>query len=62
MMPVLTVESYHQLDGSTDAGLRDIVSGHEDLLSQSGLLVDRGDEGASLYHLSIQEFVTRTVR
>ena len=53
MMPVLTVESHHQLDGSTDAGLRDIVSGREDPLSQLGLLVDRGDEGALFYHLSI---------
>lgn len=36
-------ESYQKLDGSTDAGLRDIASVREDLLSQSGLLVDRGD-------------------
>ncbi len=51
------LESYQKLDGSTDAGLRDIASVREDLLSQSGLLVDRGDEGASFYHLSIQEFL-----
>jgi len=51
------LESYQQLDGSTDSGLRDITSVREDLLSQSGLLMDRGDEGASFFHPSIQEFL-----
>lgn len=51
------LESYQKLDGSTDAGLRDVANAREDLLSRSGLLVDRGNEGASFYHLSIQEFL-----
>ena len=53
----LLLQAYQQLDGSTDQGLRDIVRVREDLLSQSGLLVDRGDAGGSFYHLSIQEFL-----
>lgn len=53
----LLLQDYHRLDGSTDQGLRDIVKAREDLLSQSGLLVDGGDAGGDFYHLSIQEFL-----
>jgi hypothetical protein len=53
----LTLEAYQQLDGSTDGGLTDVVRVREDLISQSGLLVSRGDDGASFYHLSMQEFL-----
>lgn len=53
----LLLQAYHQLDGSTDRGLSDTVRVREDLLSQSGLLVAAGDDKASFYHLSIQEFL-----
>ncbi len=53
----LVLQAYQQLDGSTDKGLTDTVRVREDLLSQSGLLVNRGDGGASFYHLSLQEFL-----
>ena len=51
------LQAYQQLDGATDKGLSDTVRVREDLLSQSGLLVSRGDGRASFYHLSIQEFL-----
>ena len=51
------LQAYRQVDGSTDKGLGDTVKVREDLLSQSGLLVSRGDEKAVFYHLSIQEFL-----
>lgn len=53
----LLLSAYHQLDGSTDKGLSDIIRVREDLLSNSGLLVSRADSGASFFHLSIQEFL-----
>ncbi len=51
------LESYRQLDGSTDKGLSDTAHVREDLMSQSGLLVSRGGGRASFYHLSFQEFL-----
>jgi formylglycine-generating enzyme required for sulfatase activity len=51
------LQAYQQLDGATDKGVSDTVRVREDLLSQSGLLVSRGDDKASFYHLSIQEFL-----
>ncbi|MFM7071777.1 MAG: NACHT domain-containing protein, partial [Planctomycetota bacterium] len=51
------LQAYRQNDGSNDKGLSDTVSVREDLLSKSGLLVSRGDDRASFYHLSIQEFL-----
>lgn len=51
------LQAYQQVDGETDKGLSDTVRAREDLLSQSGLLVPRGDGKASFYHLSIQEFL-----
>jgi hypothetical protein len=51
------LQRYHELDGSTDKGLTDTVHVRDDLLSQSGLLVSRGDDRASFYHLSFQEFL-----
>jgi hypothetical protein len=53
----VVLQAYQQLDGQTDKGLSDTVWAREDLLSQSGLLVPRGDGEASFYHLSIQEFL-----
>ena len=51
------LQAYHKLDGATDKGLRDTVRVREELLSQSGLLLPRGDGRASFYHLSFQEFL-----
>jgi hypothetical protein len=51
------LQAYQQLDGATDKGVSDTVRVREDLLSQSGLLVSRGDDTAAFYHLSIQEFL-----
>lgn len=53
----LLLQAYQRVDGSIDQGLSDTVRAREDLLSQSGLLVARGDREASFYHLSIQEFL-----
>ena len=53
----LSLQAYQQLDGATDKGLSDTVRVREDLLSQSGLLINRGDGSAAFYHLSIQEFL-----
>lgn len=53
----LILQAYQHVDGSTDKGLSNTVQAREDLLSLSGLLVARGDDRASFYHLSFQEFL-----
>ena len=51
------LEAYRQQRRYTDAGFQDLVECREQLLSQTGLLLPRGPEQASFYHLSIQEFL-----
>ncbi len=51
------LEAYRQQRRYTDVGFQDLVDTREQLLSQTGLLLPRGPEQASFYHLSIQEFL-----
>jgi len=46
-----------QTDTTTESGALDAASRREDLLSNSGLLLPRGDHSAAFYHLSFQEFL-----
>ncbi len=47
-------------DTTTESGALDAASRREDLLSNSGLLLPRGQQRAAFYHLSFQEFLAAT--
>ncbi len=51
------LEAYREQRRYTQSGFEDLQGRREQLLSQTGLLVPRGDDEAEFYHLSIQEFL-----
>jgi hypothetical protein len=50
------IRAYQEKSAATEEGFTGALAAREELLSGSGLLVQRGDERAAFYHLSLQDF------